>query len=259
MSYYPSETSAPAQNQSEPRRQYPLEYLLSTEEGFTRSIDYTSTADRIVIILLAVGGLGLAYNVFNVITTIVSRPSAAHHFWALFFSVIDTTGHVNPLLVLEVWVPVIVVPLLIIVLIISRLTRASTLRKVFHEYQHGGFVAYPQPTGLTKAVDKNTEHAVMIVAGPGVHPQWGVAAAQQIQFKAASDAQYAQAITKMAHRSKKAEGLIDRRFPVFNVDPSIPEGIFVAALPEKDADSPCIAVPKGSRWDLYHIKKTNGA
>jgi len=232
---------------------YPqLEAVLRTEEGFKSSIRYSSVADSVlgVVILLALARL--IYNLVATFSTLnAAGLSVRGHFLEVF---LDTQGKGN---MAVVWLPIIAVPVIVVLLIGSRLTRGGAITKVYDQYRQGGFVAELIPTGIP-VVSNNTRGMLFLIASPRVPSDWVPAAIEQLRTKLNTDPTSRETKAyKFAVSSLTVPGAGTQAGQVNKADPSLPEGIFVCSQ-QSNQGLVRIAVPIGddhTRLKLWPLRK----
>ena len=243
-----------------PQRYPQLYSILSTEEGFRRSIRYVGAADTALIIVLTIALLGLFYNIINTVQSLLHNGDAlVPNFIAMFFEVHNSKGSVDPWFVATVWAPVIAVPVLIILLVVRRLTRPSSIAKVFDSYRQSGFLAELVQTGIYIRVNNNAQGPVYLIGAPNIAPDWVAAAVAQMNSKALSEPKSRECKAYI----KAVQKVVTRNFGVLavdaaRVDPSLPQGLFITAQHRALTAPARIAVPVGNDFTqlkLYQLQK----
>jgi len=228
---------------------YPqLESVLGTEEGFRRSIRYTSGADTALLGVLLFAVFGVVYNVLSTLDTIdgSSRLTVRDDFWFMFFVVRGESGNISPIIWAMVWLPVIAVPVMLGLLIYSRATRGGAILKVYEQYRRAGFVAELMATGVSVNLN-NSFGPLYALASPNVPPDWMPAAIQQLR---------GQSVDRLS--GAVATGFGKQAVQGKVVDPSLPEGIFITGQAKNNKSTVRIAVPIGddyTRLKLWPLQK----
>jgi len=260
---------------AEPSRFPQLERYLSTEQGFVQSVEYTGLANRILLIVLTVALLALGYNIYDTLRSLVSQKLPFNrYFWPMFFTIRDTTGSINYLFAIEVWLPIIAIPVVLIVMLIGLLTKGRSTAKLFYEYQRGGFVAELMQTGL-KVVSKGTSPSnmrlnslidiatgnnggsgmVLVFGHPSIPRDTVVEAARHIN-NAASSAAYAHDMAKFMGRNN----LFGRAAMLARLaDSDLDDGLYLTALPSGTPPVVRVVVPDPNLpagMKIYKLKKS---
>jgi len=259
---------------AEPSKYPQLEQTLSTVEGFKQSILYTGLANRILLIVLGIAGVALAYNIIDTVRSLLKQNLPFNtHFLPMFFTVRDTTGAINIGFLLEVWLPVIAIPVVLIIMLIAALTRGASTAKLFPDYQRGGFVVELVRTGL-KVVstgsssnsmlgsvinmasgDSGGSGSVMIFGRPSIPMDTVLAAARHINT-ASSDRGYGKEIaTFMGRTGTFGKSAILARL----ADSSLADGLYITAQSSDTAPQVRVAVPDEKNpgaLKLFKLKKT---
>lgn len=244
---------------SAPTERYPqLSRLLQTEEGFTRSVIYAGGVAKAIPSLLVLAVVALVYNIIITLQSMGKYDVPKDYFFDVFFSVTGTNGNTDPWLVFWVYAPVVLIPLLIILWIVRKVTYGSSISKVRDAYMRAGFVADLVPTGLPAAMG-NRRGVVFVFGAPNVPPDAAMMAAQRIAGIASNDPKsretkaYVAAIGKLA-----AVGLGDQATQISQADPAIMPGIFATAQMSLNDNRPRVAIPIGNdftKLHLYRLKK----
>ena len=227
---------------------YPqLEAVLGTEEGFRRSIRYTSGADTALVSVLALAVLGVFYNVMTALDSLDKQGlSVREYLLPMLFAVRNTSGNIDPVFWATVWLPIIAVPVMLGLLIYSKATRGGAILKVYEQYRRAGFVAELMATGVSVNLN-NSFGALCAFASPNVPPEWMPAAIQQLRSQSVETLSGAVA---MGFGKQAVQGKV--------VDPSLPEGIFITGQAKNNKSLVRIAVPIGddyTRLKLWPLKK----
>jgi len=241
----------PSTPASTSQSRYPqLESILRTEDGFKRSIRYTSGADTALIAILALALLGVFYNVLTTLDSLDKQKLPwGEYFWEMLFVVRNTSGNIDPIFWATVWLPIIAVPLMLILLIVSKVTRPGAIRKVYEQYCRAGFVADLMSTGVSVNFNNSTGLLCLFTA-PNVPPDWAQSAIQHLrnQGSVSTDTLSGAVISGFGKEAVQAKV----------VDPSLPEGIYITGQQKNNKSLVRIAVPKGNdytRLKLWPLKK----
>jgi len=234
---------------------YPqLESVLRTEEGFKSSIRYSGGADSALGFVLGIAIVGVVYNLISTFSTIdgASRLNVRDDFWWVFFTVRGEGGDFSLLIWAMVWLPVIAVPVMIILLIVSRMTRGGAIVKVFEKYRQSGFLAELMPTGVPCQLG-NSKGTVFLIPAPSTPPDWTPAAIQHIRVRATTDPKSREAKEYVRTLSGTVAGGSGAFAVLANkADPSLPEGIFITG--QLNNKQPVrIAVPTGDDFTRIRL------
>jgi len=252
---------APSSTQQQSR--YPqLDSILRTEEGFKNSIQYTGGTDSAISIVLVVAVLALVWNLIDTFKALSNaHVKVADYFWQVFFIVEGTSGKVDPVLWCEVWLPIIAIPVLVVLLVVRKATRGSSVTKILDKYRQAGFLAELVTTGINIRVNNNMQGPVCLIGPPNIQADLVTAAAQRMTACALSDPKsreakdYLKAVSRVVTR-----GFGTHAYLAKTADPSLPDGIYVTGQGRGTVNVPVrIAIPAGSDFTslrLYALKKT---
>jgi len=241
------------------QQRYPqLSRVLQTEEGFARSVAYSGAAAKVIPSVLTVAILALVYNIVITVQSITHYGTSWNYFIDVFFSVRSTNNTVDPWLVFWVYAPVVLIPVLIILLIVRKVTYHSSVARLRDDYMRGGFLADLLPTGVPVPMG-NRRGVLYLIGAPNVAPESTQAAVQRIVGIATSDPKsretkaYVGALAKLA-----AVGAGEQASQASQADPAIMPGIFLTAQITVVDGRPRVAVPIGNDFTklrLYRLKK----
>jgi len=255
MSFPDYQSPTPGSAPSNQATRYPqLNSILRTEEGFHRSINYKGAADSALSVVLVIAVLGVVWNLINTFQSLSSQGlPVGRYFWTMFFEVRNTSGNISPYFWATVWLPVIAVPVMIILLIARKATRAGSVTKLYQQYLQAGFLAELQATGIITNVNNNDRGPVCVFGAPNIPPDWVAAAVQRINAGALTD--------KKSPECKAYLSAIQRAIAVgFGVqakqanqaDPSLPDGIFITG--QRNLVSPVrVALPIGNDFTRLRL------
>lgn len=119
----------------------PVVRQLSDAQGFQKAVAPSSAAAKAFGILLVIGLALLAYNLVSVFRTMSEYDAGSDRFFEVFFSTTGENFSTDPMLVAYVWGPIILIPLAIIMLVVSKLTRGKRTQAAFAAYSRDGYVA----------------------------------------------------------------------------------------------------------------------
>jgi len=233
--------------------QYPqLSRTLRTEDGFKDNVRVTTTLDMIFGVILAIALFFLVINIIDTVSSLSKQNLPASDFLTMFFITYDQNGF-NARLWAEVWLPIIAIPILVILLIISAVTRGSTLSKAAEQFSRGGFVSNLVSTGIRIQTGRNEYSTVCTLADPSVPLDWARSAAQQMSTatKSSGARDYLKALRHARLNSSWAK-------PASQVDQSVPAGLYLTYLSGNLHNAVRVAVPDASnsgRFRLYTLKK----
>ena len=244
MSYTDYQTPAPS-NQA---TNYPqLNSILRTEEGFQKSINYKGGADSALNIVLVIAALGIVYNLINTFQSLSKHNlPIGPNFWAMYFEVHNTSGSISPYFWATVWLPIIAIPVVIILLIVRKSTRAGSVKKLYERYLQSGFLAELQSTGIIINVNNNMRGPVCVFGAPNIPPDWVAAAVQRLNAGAMSDPKSPECKAyRKAVQNAVVAGFGTHATHANKADPSLPDGIFITG--QRNIASPVrIALPVGN-------------
>lgn len=236
----------------------PVVRQLATREGFEKAVVPASGVTKALKAVLVIGVVLLAYNIFSTVRTLMENSAPASRFFEVFFSTLGTTGSTDPMLVLIVWGPVVVIPVAAILLVISMATRNGRYETAFSSYSSGGYVASALGLPTPFVIGRDQFVPQVIVPGPNGSPEvarWfdGLTVMVQSLDKAGSK-QLAKALTKALKKD-------DVAVPASTVFPdSPPFALLVRASNAVGAQTVRAVVPAGAEVRAYvvDLKKVQG-
>lgn len=233
---------------------YPhLSQVLATADGFKRSIAYAGPLMRAAGTVLLIAVVLLMYNINS---TVRSLRGSGYTFWQMFFTTNDYNG-MNPLYVLFVWGPLVLIPVLAVLMIIRQATLSSAIAQVHADYLRGGFVADLVPTGV-RFSGRNQGGYLHLFGAPNVDPATVMGAAQRVTAlsteKGGQARQYKAAMAKLAKQKQGYQAI-----EAHTADPMLPAGVFIMAQYRTNTPRPVLAVPTGNdftRLSIHQLKKS---
>lgn len=186
----------------------PVVRQLSTREGFEQAVVPASGVTKALKAVLVIGVVLLAYNIFSTVQSLSQNDAPSSLFFEVFFSTMGENGSTDPMLVLMVWGPVVVIPVAAILLIVSMATRKGRYETAFSSYSSAGFVASALGLPIPFTIGRDQFVPQVIVPGPNSTPevaQWfdGLAATVQNLDKAGSK-QLTKTLTRTLKRDEVA-------------------------------------------------------
>ena len=239
-----------------------VDRLLHTENGFKRSLIHVNGADITVFMLVvfAIGSFG--YNIYQTIKAIRNDGSGGGEFWHVFVAGQDEDSRLFgmgiPLLMTLFFVLV-----ALIIWLLRRMKRNSTLTKLYDEFCRSGFLTELVPTGVTVPLGTRLHPVVYVFGAPNVPAEWVAAAALRMQFATTynpMDSQaeeYSKALLKLAKDTTNGYGQ-----QLNKADPTIPPGLFVVAELSGGEMTPRlsllrVALPKGDDFTKVSLEWIN--
>ncbi|MEV7972432.1 hypothetical protein [Cellulomonas sp. NPDC089187] len=138
-----------------------------TLEEFRRLAKVPRLAGGIAAVVGSILVLLLIYNARSAAESMDDNPWAS--FWDLFWVTNGTNGSVDPVLVVLVWGPVVLLPVILVLVVIDLLTHESRVDKVYDRYLADGWLAEQVPTGIfVKSGRARLE--LVVLSGPGQPP-----------------------------------------------------------------------------------------
>jgi len=201
--------------------------------------------------------------VYNLIYTFQSLSQnhlpVGPFFWRMFFEVHGESGSISPYFLAMVWLPIIAIPIVVILLVVRKATRAGSVNKLYEQYLQAGFLAELQSTGIVVTISNNTRGPVCVFGAPNIAPDWVAAAVQRVNTGALADPKIRECKAYLgAVRKVVANGFDTHASQANKADPSLPDGIFITG--QRNVTSPVrVAVPVGNdftRLRLIPLVKT---
>ncbi len=138
---------------------------LSNPQNFSRAVKAPSASTKALSTVGIIALALLVYNLVNTITSLNKNGLSSKYFVDMFFTVESYSGSVNPILVLQVWGPILAIPLIVVLLIISLSTKDARARKVFEAYQSGGYIAVANTLPLA-VVSGRVSYTPLVLLSP---------------------------------------------------------------------------------------------
>ena len=134
-----------------------IQLELSTPEGFARSVAHKRGAVSLAWTLLVLGGVGLAWNLFNTFTAV--QATSMRFFGVVFFSARSSRADFDPMVAVYVWGPFLAIPLAIILLAYAGATATKAKHALFERFQQRGYIARQEELGLSLKIagERSTE------------------------------------------------------------------------------------------------------
>lgn len=229
---------------------YPyLSQVLATPDGFKRSVAFNSAAIRALPVVLL---FALVFLLRNLSATSRALPGSRLGFWQMFF--VTNGGHgTDPILVLYVWGPLVLIALAVVLLIVHRLGYSSSVAKVHADYLRGGFVATLTPTGV-RCRGGNRASYIYLFGAPTIDPATVGAAAQRLTALATDkggQARTYQAAMENLVKGQRGRQAVEAR----SADPMLPPGVFAVAQFSATTPRPVVAVPTGADFTRLSIHR----
>ena len=142
----------------------PVVRQLSDPQGFQKAVSPSGAAAKAATIALVIGLLLLAYNLVSTFRTLSENDLGSESFFEVFTSTTGQNFSTDPMLVAYVWGPIVLIPLAIVFLVVSRLTVKQRADRAFAAYSSGGYAA--KALGLPVRFTANNSQVVPQVLVP---------------------------------------------------------------------------------------------
>lgn len=119
----------------------PVVRQLSDVQGFQKAVSPASVAAKGFGVALVIGLLLLAYNLVSTFRTLSEYNRGSESFFDVFLSTTGENFQTDPILVAYVWGPIILIPVALVLLVVSRLTSRKRAEAAFTAYSQGGYAA----------------------------------------------------------------------------------------------------------------------
>lgn len=235
----------------------PVVRQLSDAHGFQRAVSPASAVTKAFSVALVIGLLLLAYNLVSTFRTLSANDVGGDRFFEVFFSTTGESFQTDPMLVAYVWGPIVLIPLALVLLVVSRLTARNRAEAAFRAYSSGGYVA--KALGLPVRYTANNSQVVPQVLVPA-HlgseevGRWMSGVAQSIT---SLDKSGSKALTKtLVSKLAKPEVAV----PAETVFPGAPPFALLVQAPDAvGAETVRAVVPgRSTRAYLVDLKKVQG-
>ena len=142
----------------------PVVRQLSDPQGFQKAVKPSGAASKAAAVALVIGLLLLAYNLVSTFRTLSENSVGSERFFEVFTSTTGQNFSTDPMLVAYVWGPIVLIPLALVFLVVSRLTAKQRTDRAFAAYSSGGYAA--KALGLPVRYAANNSQVVPQVLVP---------------------------------------------------------------------------------------------